>query len=241
MIDQVQVEAMVRDSQADEYRLRTLAFESDVIYDIGACVGSFTLFAASIFPKSVIVAVEPEPDNYATLVKNTAHLPNVVTIQAALSADAEVHRCPTSPGIGNWIFNSPSSPTYTEDWPVCDVPVVTLDELVAQYGGDRYLVKLDCESGELMVVTHQPSRNAAWNAAYLVGEFHLWGTTHKMLQEMLGGFLWWLYELSTTHNVDVQLRGGVAMIYATKRVTPGQKNDWQEVLRLQREEEERHG
>lgn len=234
MIDPTQSEALIRDSRLDEYRLRLLDFEPDVIYDIGACVGGFALFAADLFPDAMIVCVEPEEDNYRILLDNIGGLPKIVAIRAALSPESEIYRCPTSPGIGNWIFNSPSSPTFVPDWVRCEeLKAVTLDSLVSQYGGNRYLVKLDCESGELMVLTHQPSRRAVLGAAYLAGEFHLWGTSHDMLHRMLGDFLWWLYELSTTHNVDAQLRGGVAMVWATMRTPPEARNQWEDVLKLQ--------
>ena len=234
MIDPVQVESMIVDSVSqDEYRLKKLAFTPDVFYDIGANVGGVTLFAATLFPSTKIVAVEPEEENYRELVRQTEHLPNVVTIQAALAADKQVYRCPTSPGVGNWIFNSKSSLTYVKDWVLSDVPAVTLDELYAEHGGDRYVVKLDCESGEMMVVTHEPSRQMIANAEYLAGEFHLWGRTHDMLRDAMKEFMWWVYELQTTHNVDAEFRGGMAMLYATRRAPPGNQNDWEDVIHTQ--------
>ena len=233
MIDPVQVQSMIHDSQSDEYRLKSLTFTPDVIYDVGANVGGVTLLAAELYPDTKIVAVEPEEENYGMLVQKTRHLPNVVTVRAALAAEQQVYRCPSSPGVGNWIFNSKSSPTYVEEWVPCDVPAVTLDELHAEHGGEHYVLKLDCESGELMLLTHQPSRKMALGAEYLAGEFHLWAKTHVILQEMMKRFLWWVYELSTTHNVDAEFRGGMAMVYATRREPPGAKNLWEDVVHLQ--------
>jgi len=88
-----------------------------------------------------------------------------------------------------------------------------------------------------MLPTHKPSKMATYGAAYLAGEFHLWGATHDILQEMMKKFLWWLYQLSMTHNVDVEFRGGMAMVYATKRVVPDGENSWEHVLKLQAKDE----
>jgi len=238
MIDLIQAEAMIRDSAAsDEYRFKSLSFVPDVFYDIGANVGGVTLHVASLFPDIKIVAVEPQEDNYQSLVENTKHLPNVVPVNAAMVADAKVYRCPTSPGIGNWIFNSESSPTFVEDWVVSDVAAVTLDQLYEKYGGTRRVVKVDCESGELMLLTHKPSKRAAFDAEYFAGEFHLWGSTHNVLKDMMRKFLWWLYQFSMTHNVDVELRGGMAMVFATKRAVADGENNWEDVLKLQEKSE----
>ncbi len=234
MIDQVQVQAMIRDSAAsDEYHLRGLTFVPDVIYDIGANVGGVTLFAASLFPDAKIIAVEPEEENYQMLVEKTKHLPNVVSLKAALTTEEKVYRCPTSPGIGNWIFNSESSPTFVSDWVQCQVQSVTLDQLYGQYGGEQCILKVDCESGELMLFKHLPSKMVTYKMAYLAGEFHLWGRTHDILKAMMRDFLWWLYQLSMTHDVDVELRGGMAKVSATKRAIPNNKNSWEHVLKLQ--------
>lgn len=234
MIDPLQVQAMIRDSAAsDEYHLRDLSFTPDVVYDIGANVGGVTLFASSLFPEAKIIAVEPEDENYQMLVENTKHLPNVIPIKAALTAEKKVYRCPTSPGIGNWIFNSESSPTFVSDWVECGVQSVTLDQLYEQYGGEQCLLKVDCESGELMLVTHKPSKKTTFKMAYLAGEFHLWGRTHDILKTMMRDFLWWLYQLSMTHDVDVKLCGGMAKVAATKRAVPDNKNSWEHVLKLQ--------
>ncbi len=234
MIDPTQEEAMLRNSaDSDEYRLKSLDFIPDVFYDIGANVGGVTILAASLFPDTIIVAVEPEEENYRALVKNTKHLSNVTTVNAALTAENKVYRCPTSPGIGNWIFNSESSPTFVQDWVVSDVPGISLDQLLLEHGGEKPAIKLDCESGEMMVITHHPSRKASFKFEYLAGEFHLWGSTHSILQELMRKFLWWIYQMSMTHDVDVEFRGGMAMVYATKRAVPDGENSWEHVLKLQ--------
>ena len=54
------------------------------ILDIGANVGSFTLWANLRWPESTIYAYEPEPHTFAMLVSNTGHLPNVTRHNVAV-------------------------------------------------------------------------------------------------------------------------------------------------------------
>ncbi len=55
-----------------------------LIIDAGANAGYTTIFFAQRFPKAQIIAVEPDPDNFSALTRNTEHYPNVTRIQAGL-------------------------------------------------------------------------------------------------------------------------------------------------------------
>ena len=54
------------------------------ILDIGANVGSFAVWANLRWPASRIASYEPNPGTFAFLQRNTAHLPNVTAVNAAL-------------------------------------------------------------------------------------------------------------------------------------------------------------
>lgn len=54
------------------------------ILDIGANVGSFAIWANLRWPSSRIASYEPNPGTFALLKRNTAHLPNVTVVNAAL-------------------------------------------------------------------------------------------------------------------------------------------------------------
>lgn len=62
----------------------SLPFGPQTIVDAGANCGMATLYFANKYPEAKIIAVEPEPSNYAALLKNTRSYPNVVPVQAAL-------------------------------------------------------------------------------------------------------------------------------------------------------------
>ena len=55
-----------------------------VVVDAGANIGLSTVFFANKFPQAKIVAIEPEPSNFAMLRDNVAPYPNVTPVQAAL-------------------------------------------------------------------------------------------------------------------------------------------------------------
>lgn len=58
---------------------------NDTVLDIGANIGAVSVYAAGIGAR--VIAVEPDPENFALLTRNTAHFPHVTRIQAAVVHD----------------------------------------------------------------------------------------------------------------------------------------------------------
>jgi FkbM family methyltransferase len=72
----------------DEYRINDLRSHNvRTILDIGSHVGSFTAMAHHYWPNARIVAVEPHPQSFELLTKNTSHIPDtqLLRINAAIS------------------------------------------------------------------------------------------------------------------------------------------------------------
>jgi predicted RNA methylase len=72
----------------DEYQINDLRPHNvRTIVDIGAHVGSFTVLCHHYWPAAKIVAVEPHPDSFELLVRNTAHIPanQLLLINAAVT------------------------------------------------------------------------------------------------------------------------------------------------------------
>ncbi|MDB5195569.1 MAG: FkbM family methyltransferase [Parcubacteria group bacterium] len=59
-------------------------FTPEVILDLGAHKGFFSLAIARRFPEAHIYAVEPSSENFEVLVMNTRHLKNIHCIEAAI-------------------------------------------------------------------------------------------------------------------------------------------------------------
>jgi FkbM family methyltransferase len=122
-----------------------LPFSTDLrtILDLGANTGLSTLFLASEYPRSVVIAVEPDPANFALLQHNVAKLPNVRCIQAAVwTQDGSVRL--SDPGLGHWAMRV----TQGTD-PGFDVPSLSMESLLAMLPSGRAdLVKIDIEGAE---------------------------------------------------------------------------------------------
>jgi FkbM family methyltransferase len=123
-----------------------LPFTPRTIIDAGANVGMATLFYANKYPLARIVAVEPEPSNYAMLLKNVAAYPNVVPVNAALwNSDGNLHLGPiriVPTDEGKWAF------MVTETG--IRVRGVTMQTLMRETAIESIdLLKMDIESGEI--------------------------------------------------------------------------------------------
>lgn len=80
--------------------------KDSIVLDIGANIGSFTIFLASIAAE--VHAFEPSPYNFKELQENTKHLDNISLYEMALSNELgynTLHICPTDNGM-NRLYNS---------------------------------------------------------------------------------------------------------------------------------------
>jgi len=112
-----------------------------LIIDAGANIGAATLQFWSFFPSARIVSIEPEANNHALLVRNTAGL-DVVCMQAAVSAREGRVRL-SDPGEGHWGFR-------TEAAADGEIQCVTINDIFRRHGATHFpfIVKIDIEGGE---------------------------------------------------------------------------------------------
>ena len=123
----------------------SLPFEVTTIVDAGANIGLASVFYANKYPRAKIVAIEPEPSNYAMLVKNVAAYPNVFPVNAALwCADCHVQLGlgkNSSPRFEKWSFRVVESGT--------PVRALTMPTLMREFQLDSIdLLKVDIEGAE---------------------------------------------------------------------------------------------
>ena len=115
------------------------------IVDAGANIGLFTLALAARFPRTQIVAIEPDPQNYELLCSNVAALPQVTALQAAIVPNrGTVHL--TDPGLGEWGYRVADGAARPEDIAVDGVDVPWLLERFKVSAID--ILKVDIEGGE---------------------------------------------------------------------------------------------
>ena len=179
----------------DCYRLRTLDFVPDVVFDLGANIGVFARFARELWPDALIVCVEPNAENLDHLNRFTPPHPRTVMLNKAigrgriwrgLGAANGAHESYMSAGLGfdeamlttaDGLVSYPTmavkdSPGFER----ADVPTVMLDELVNEWVsvGARAILKLDIEGGENALVEHEPSVEALRRFDYIAAEIHLY-------------------------------------------------------------------
>lgn len=146
----------------NEYKINTFK-DTDVIVDIGAHIGSFSLLA---WEKSCrnIYAYEANIDNFSILKKNTENT-NIHCYHNAVRGNYSSLTLgsvlpPTMPNTGGIAVLKKG-----------DVPVKTLNDILAEVGGTIDFVKLDCEGSEYSIIFESdPAIFEHINT--IVGEFH---------------------------------------------------------------------
>lgn len=151
----------------DEYRLpRGIA---GVAVDVGAHIGAATVGLLELNPELRVIAIEPVPENFELLARNTERYGDrVERIQAAAGTNpiirygfkgdepARVHRY-----IGNQ--HMPPGTPFEE----VSLPTISLSQIVGEYGPIAFL-KLDCEGCEYSFLNDP----AVEQVAEIAGEWH---------------------------------------------------------------------
>lgn len=164
-----------------ELRVDTYKFEDveirpgDVILDIGAHVGVFSIYAAKKYPEARIIAYEPSPTNYDRLIRNleAAGVTNVEPHNLAVTADGR--DIELSLERGN--TGGTSAMRKVNGHLVEKAKSTTLDTIIDDLSGPfvgeitrvRFL-KIDCEGAEYeSLMTSQYLDRVDW----ISGEFHI--------------------------------------------------------------------
>ena len=176
------------------------------ILDVGAHIGSFSVLCAKLFPEASIIAVEPEDWNHTLLTANSAMIPTLRTIRAAVGSPGEISirfgdlRAASAPvgeelNTGGWNRSQVGK----------DVPCVAVGDLLENIPD---LVKLDCEGGEYGFLRQAGELDMLCKLPFILGEWH---RVCGSLQDLI-------YLLKDTHTMQLSLHmphGGV--FWATRR------------------------
>jgi FkbM family methyltransferase len=134
--------------------------EGDVVIDLGANIGYFTLLAAKLVgPTGKVFAFEPEPKNFSYLKKNVElnNYTNVIIEQKAVSnynGRTKLFICPYD--SGHHTINRPNGiEAYRLGRPgnitSIDIEVVTLDDYLRNKTDRVDVIKIDVEGAEALV------------------------------------------------------------------------------------------
>jgi FkbM family methyltransferase len=115
--------------------------EPEIVVDAGANIGASPIYFAERFPDARVIAIEPDPGNYATLESNVAHWPQITPVHAALwPEDTAVQLA--DHGLGTWGYRATASPDG-------DIPGLSVERLLEDFGAERInLLKVDIEGAE---------------------------------------------------------------------------------------------
>jgi len=139
-----------------------------LIIDAGAHIGASVVWFKGQFPTARIVAVEPEPENFALLAQNTMGMEGVSTVQGAVASYNGTGYL-QDPQRETWGFRV--APTQAEDEPA--VKMHTMRRLMAmEPDATPFIAKVDIEGGEAELF----ARNSAWLADFplTIIELHDW-------------------------------------------------------------------
>ncbi len=118
-----------------------------VMIDVGASIGVVSLAASQLLTSGRVVSAEPEPRAAECLRAGVRDRPNVTIVETAVGAREGSTGFRQNPAGTAW-------GTMTDDDPSIEVPVTTLDRLMAESALQRVdVVKVDVEGFELDVLS----------------------------------------------------------------------------------------
>lgn len=161
-------------------RLKALS-RTPLIVDCGANIGLTSIWYAHLYPDARIIAIEPEPDNFALLAKNVSGYPNIKPIMAAVS-DHTGRVSLTNDGTDPWAWR-------VEEDQIGETALTTIPEVLAQEPGSAlFIVKIDIEGAEEFLF--RSNTDWAVDVPLIVFESHDWlfpgrGTAHAILSRLV--------------------------------------------------------
>lgn len=115
------------------------------IIDAGANIGLTSVFLSNRFPNAQIIAVEPDPGNFAILQRNVAPYPNIRPMLAALWGRNQLLQL-VDAGCGSWGFQTREMDQHAHG---SGVPGMTVDGIMERFGWHHVdVLKIDIEGAE---------------------------------------------------------------------------------------------
>ncbi|MGQ9722672.1 MAG: FkbM family methyltransferase [Candidatus Jordarchaeum sp.] len=158
------------------YRLK----KGDVVIDVGAHIGVFTLKASRLVDSErLVISVEPDPENYAMLLTNIRinSLKGVIPVRVALMDESGTVKMSRS---GDAISHSvvlERSKKYIL------VPALTLDELLGKLGVKRFdFIKIDVEGAELQIMKGSKNNLISNKPSMAIASYHYPGEAKKVVK-----------------------------------------------------------
>lgn len=186
----------------------------DVVVDIGAHKGYFTVYASSRASQGKIFAFEPFPSNYKLLKKNLEinNCKNVKCYQLGIGGDKAKKRLylGTNMGQGNSILKNQFN--NFGKCKVIDISAIRLQDIFTYCKIDHIdFLKMDIEGAEYEIFLHTPS-NIFSKIKFISMEYH---NVNNMNEEILVD----IFERNNFNVIIKKMRKEFGMLYAIRSQT----------------------
>lgn len=136
----------------ENYRFFPHGFEPTIIVDLGANVGYSSIWFHKVFPKSNIIALEPEDENFKILQSNTNSIGRISVLKKAIwHKDEELFII--NPNALSWSFETSK---IKKNGSKC-IDGISMGSLMKKFNLDRIdLLKIDIEGAEFELFKNEP-------------------------------------------------------------------------------------
>lgn len=148
------IQAFVNVWIMDEYKMKDFDIKDDnIVVDVGAHIGLFTIYASRFCKKGKILAFEPIKENYETLLENL----KLNNLENVLAHNLAVSNKNTPVKIYLNISDQAAHTIYGTGQNFVEVNSITLREIIDSKCNRVDLVKLDCEGAEYDILGALPT------------------------------------------------------------------------------------
>ena len=174
---------------------------NDIIIDIGAHIGLFTLYASQYCKNGTIFCFEPVEENYNVLLDNIKqnNLKNVKSFKSAVSKnESTVTIYHNKDEAGHSMFSSTSHALRVDS--------ISLKKIMDENSIDRCdLIKLDCEGAEYEIIESLPLEYFK-KISKMIIEYHFADSKPKLVNDLKTKLMNASFKISTaTHSSDMGL------------------------------------
>jgi FkbM family methyltransferase len=197
------IQALINEIFADNYdvfKSKMTFSPGDVILDLGACEGVFSILMAKTFPLVRIISLEPVPSTFAVMIRN-------------IGLNGVTNITPTNLGVGkstgpSIIFTDPNNSGGSTSWNTfiegvqerTPVSLITFDDIFPMFKLEKIkLLKMDIEGAEYETLYTAKRLSDCEN---LVAEFHI-NSRLEYQSRRVDGLISWVSNRTRVVHVDV--------------------------------------
>ncbi len=162
--------------------------KGDVVLDIGANLGMFSVYAQNFHP-SRVVAVEPGPEEFPLLVKNLKNFDNAESYDYAVSKETgKVRFSSTDEGVSNHIAegNFDVLQYGNHVYQTVEVDSININDLIKEAKLDKIdYLKIDCEGAELDIFETIDKNYLRNSVRKIAVEYHTLKIKERLLRIIL--------------------------------------------------------